>query len=99
MHPCIKSAGRPSIEAKISRECQKRLFLFSPQEGRRIPKRQSRQELAVDRIRPAKVSREAARGPSGGFSLFLRSEKEKMGGASAQPSSWLNPARCPPGQE
>ena len=27
---------------------------------------------AVDRARPAKVSREAARGPSGGFSLFLR---------------------------
>ncbi len=25
----------------------------------------------------------------GPFSLFLRSEKEKMGGASAQPSSWL----------
>ena len=28
-----------------------------------------------DRARPAKVSREAARGPSGGFSLFLRAEK------------------------
>ena len=25
----------------------------------------------------------------GPFSLFLRAEKEKMGGASAQPSSWL----------
>ena len=33
----------------------------------------------LDRARPAKVSREAARGPSGGFSLFGATEKRKWG--------------------
>ena len=75
----IKSAARPSIEAKGFRKLQKVFFSF-PREGDAAAlSGKAAKGCAVDRARPAKVSREAARGPSGGFSLFLRSEKEKMG--------------------
>ena len=72
----IKSAARPSIEAKGFRKLQKVFFSF-PREGDAAAlSGKAAKGCAVDRARPAKVSREAARGPSGGFSLFLRSEKE-----------------------
>ena len=72
-----RSAGReesPCVHASS--------LLSALQSKRKISATTKKSFSLLDRARPAKVSREAARGPSGGFSLFLRSEKEKMGGAS-----------------
>ena len=58
------------------RKNQKVFFSFPRKEDAAALSGKAAKGCAVDRARPAKVSREAARGPSGGFSLFLRSEKE-----------------------
>ena len=59
-----------------SRKDQKVFFSFPREGDAAVLSGKAAKVCAVDRARPAKVSREAARGPSGGFSLFLRSEKE-----------------------
>ena len=59
-----------------SRKDQKVFFSFPRKGDAAALSGKAAKGCAVDRARPAKVSREAARGPSGGFSLFLRSEKE-----------------------
>jgi hypothetical protein len=82
----IKFSARHSIEANDLRKLPKVFFSFPRKGDAAVLSGKADKGCAVDCARSATVSCEAARRPSGGFSLFLRSEKEKIGGI-AQPSS------------
>jgi hypothetical protein len=71
-----------------SRKDQKVFFSFPSKGDAAALSGKAAKGCAVDRARPAKVSREAARGPSGGLSLFLRSEKRGPRRSPAKRVQW-----------
>ena len=72
----IMSAARPSIEAKDSRKDQKVFFSFPREGDAAVLSGKAAKGCAVDRARPVKMSRKAARGPLEGF-LFFCAQKRR----------------------